>query len=140
MSERSEQIREAAEQLNRFGDDRSDVAYGLLREYADLLDAAAGLVVLLKETCQTCGGTGEARDVSGPPGYDPFRDGWPACLVCGGRGWTIRPEATELVAHVLYKQFYDTLDGEPFSDEDGHITVSAENVLIVLVETAEDKR
>ena len=57
---------------------------------------AAGLVVLLKEDCQTCLGTG--ADIDNPS--STITEGH-RCFTCGGRGWNPTQEAIYAAANVL---------------------------------------
>ena len=73
--------------------------------------------------CTTCSGRGYYKTGLTPDGQSYPNE---TCETCGGRGWTINPQATELVLSVVWKP----IDKERAKVEAG---------LIVLVETAEDK-
>ena len=60
---------------------------------------AAGLVVLWKEDCQTCGGTGWTEEPSAT-GTGSFQQ---PCDDCGGRGWNPTAQAIELLARSSYE-------------------------------------
>ena len=83
--------------------------------------------------CTNCAGKGQKMV------YSPIAalDKWGKCPVCGGRGWTINPEATELVAGATL----DRMDKHEHTDKEWRMAMElAEAGLIVLVETAGDNQ
>ena len=63
-----------------------------LAEAIEIMREAAGLVVLLKEDCQTCEGSG----------IDPnFRIAKPPCPACGCRGWNPTDQAIEWLVPLM---------------------------------------
>ncbi len=91
--------------------------------------------------CTTCDGHGEVTHADAPTTLE--RAIMHPCPVCGGRGWMINPQATDLMAKKFHE--LDVANGLIDSDDDSFATLNRHRVtaqfgLVVLVETTGDNQ